>query len=36
VRTTVPLPARRRMGVRVRLGFWRRLWDRLTSPFRGR
>jgi glycerol-3-phosphate dehydrogenase (NAD(P)+) len=29
VRTTVPLPARRRVGVRVQPGFWRRLWARI-------
>ena len=34
VRTTVPLPARRRVGVRVQLGFWQRLWERLTRAFR--
>ena len=28
VRTTVPLPARRRVGVRVQPGFWRRFWER--------
>ena len=33
VRTTVPLPARRRMVVRVQPGFWKRLWARISSWF---
>jgi glycerol-3-phosphate dehydrogenase (NAD(P)+) len=31
VRTTVPLPARRRVGVRVQPGFWRRFWARVRG-----
>jgi glycerol-3-phosphate dehydrogenase (NAD(P)+) len=31
VRTTVPLPARRRVGVRVQPGFWRRVWARIRG-----
>src|SRR3954451_10174453 len=34
VRTTVPLPARRRVGVRVQPGFWKRLWGRVRMIFR--
>jgi glycerol-3-phosphate dehydrogenase (NAD(P)+) len=33
VRTTVPLPARRRVVVRVQPGFWRRFWRRLRGWF---
>jgi glycerol-3-phosphate dehydrogenase (NAD(P)+) len=33
VRTTVPLPARRRMTVRVQPGFWRRAWARIRAAF---
>jgi len=33
VRTTVPLPARRRVGVRVQPGFWRGLWRRFRGFF---
>jgi len=35
VRTTVPLPARRRVGVRVQPGFWKRLWARVRGSFSG-
>jgi glycerol-3-phosphate dehydrogenase (NAD(P)+) len=33
VRTTVPLPARRRVSVRVQPGFWRGLWARIRGWF---
>ena len=35
VRTTVPLPARRRVGVRVQPGFWRRFWTRVRASLSG-
>jgi glycerol-3-phosphate dehydrogenase (NAD(P)+) len=35
VRTTVPLPARRRVGVRVQPGFWRQLWTRIRGWLSG-
>jgi glycerol-3-phosphate dehydrogenase (NAD(P)+) len=35
VRTTVPLPARRRVGVRVQPGFWKRLWTRVRASLSG-
>jgi glycerol-3-phosphate dehydrogenase (NAD(P)+) len=35
VRTTVPLPARRRVGVRVQPGFWKRFWGRVRDWFSG-
>jgi len=33
VRTTVPLPARRRVAVRVQPGFWKRFWARVRASF---
>ena len=36
VRTTVPLPARRRVGVRVQPGFWKRLWARVRDVLQRR
>jgi glycerol-3-phosphate dehydrogenase (NAD(P)+) len=33
VRTTVPLPARRRVGVRVQPGLWTRMWARVRAWF---
>jgi glycerol-3-phosphate dehydrogenase (NAD(P)+) len=35
VRTTVPPPARRRVGVRVQAGAWKRFWARVRAIFSG-